>query len=351
VPITSQQRAWAAVALIFATVMALGVIYYRHLRKPLPVPTPGPAPDLIGQLPAKAPLIAFLDAAALRSRKDSSLIVALMAPSSGTEADADYKAFVKDTGFDYARDLDRAAVAVWPRNLAPTQQTVAQDRTLAIADGRFDQEKIEAYALDRHGRQQTRGSEHYYVVPGAPPVAFKFLSPSRILISSGPDPGELLHISNSGPRDAAAEDRISRVAGAPFFAVARTDTLPDSFYAPLRNSPQLAQLARSVQGVTLAGNPQGELLVVTLDAECSSMKDSLELSALVDGFRLVGSMALSDPKARGQMSREQASFLSDVIHRTRVTHQDKWVRLTLEITPEMLGSPAAAADPGAPAKH
>ena len=54
-------------------------------------------------------------------------------------------------------------------------------------------------------------------------------------------------------RDPAMQSRIHRVAGAPMFAVARTDRLPPSIYAPLHNSPQLEQIARSVQAITLAG--------------------------------------------------------------------------------------------------
>ena len=54
-------------------------------------------------------------------------------------------------------------------------------------------------------------------------------------------------------RDPAMQSRIQRVAGAPMFAVARTDRLPPSIYAPLHNSPQLEQIARSIQAITLAG--------------------------------------------------------------------------------------------------
>jgi len=348
-PLTPAKRAWIAVGVLLCLAIAAGALYFHRLQKPLPGQVPGAPPSLMSFLPPDAPVVAYIDVATLRASKDSALVGLLLTPAPKTQADAEYKIFVDGTGFDYTRDLDRAAVAVWPAGLAPTPESVQQDRTLAIADGHFDQEKIKSYALHLHGHEEASGSEHFFVVPGAPPVAFEFLSPTRIRIASGPDPGQILHTAASGASDAAMQERISRVAGAPLFAVARTDNLPDSFYAPLHNTAQLLHLVKSVQGLTLAAKPAGDLLSVTLDAECSSMKDSFELAALVDGFRMVGSIALQDPKTRQQMTREQASFLRDVLKRTLVTHQDKWVRLTLDITPQMLGSqPSSTTDPPAP---
>jgi hypothetical protein len=46
---------------------------------------------------------------------------------------------------------------------------------------------------------------------------------------------------------------------------------------------------------------------------------------------------LSDPKMRGQMTKEQAAFLAALAGQVKVTHQDHWVRMTLAVTPEMLG--------------
>jgi hypothetical protein len=54
---------------------------------------------------------------------------------------------------------------------------------------------------------------------------------------------------------------------------------------------------------------------------------------------MLGAMALSDPKTLGKIPREQAAFLEALIRKVNVTHQDNWVRLTLDITPEMLGVP------------
>jgi hypothetical protein len=136
--------------------------------------------------------------------------------------------------------------------------------------------------------------------------------------------------------------RVKSVAGAAIFAVARTDRLPASFYGSFKNSPQLDQLARSIRGLTLAGQPTGDDVNVALDAECDSITNAIKISTLLDTFRMVGSMALHDPKMRGQMTRQQAVFLASALSQTKITHQDKFVRLALRISPDMLGAPRTA---------
>jgi len=76
------------------------------------------------------------------------------------------------------------------------------------------------------------------------------------------------------------------------------------------------------------------------------MTNAVELSTVVDGLRMLGSMALADPKTRGQMSKEQFAFVNALLTQAKVTHQDKWVRLQLDITPAMLGPGSSSnADP------
>jgi len=59
-------------------------------------------------------------------------------------------------------------------------------------------------------------------------------------------------------------------------------------------------------------------------------------------------MALSDPRTRRQMTHEQYAFLEALINHATINHQNKVVRITLEITPEML---AAAPPPKPAASH
>ncbi len=303
-----------------------------------PAPAPaGPPPTIFSPLPATAPVIGFADVAALRYLQDTPLASVLGLAAPDPEQDRDYRRFVRDTGFDYTRDLDEVAVAYWPANLVQTSGGIGQNRILAVADGRFDQKKIDAYAL-RTGKIVKQGARSMYDVPGNPPVAFEFLSPTRIAIASGENALSLLTIANGPPNDPAMKDRIGRVASAPIFAVADTSKLPNSFYSSFQDSPQLEQLARSIRELTLAAQPSGDNINTIVDAQCDSLKNALEISTLLDGFRVIGRAELSDPNVRRQMTREQDRFLTGLLDHASITRNSNWIRLKFDVTPAMLAA-------------
>jgi hypothetical protein len=339
-PASATKRALVVMAALVCVAAAIAGVYLYRARRPLPAAaaSAGPVPNVLSELPPDAPGIAYLDVAALRRLQGSPLAAMLGLAGANPESDRDYADFVRRTGFDYTRDLDKAAITFWPAShISPPN---VFDREVAIADGRFDQPKIKAYAL-RTGHVVARGSESIYEVPGNPPVAFEFLSPTRIMLASGKDPASLLGPFKPGPRDPAIQALIDRVAAAPVFAVARTDNLPPTFYDNFHGAPQLEELARDIQGLTLAGQPKADDLQLALDGECNSMTHALEVSTLLDGFRMIGSMALSDPKTRREMTREQVALLTIFLSQAKITQQDRWVRIALNVTPSMLGSKAA----------
>jgi hypothetical protein len=345
--LSSTKRALVAVLVCLAA--AGGALYLHHSARPLPAASSGTAPGILDELPPDAPAVAYIDVAALRKLQNSSLADLLgltgTVPSGtrGQTMDPDYAQFVRGTGFDYTRDLDRTAIAFWPNDLTPAANDAGENPSLAIADGTFDERKIVAYALRVGGKSEVASGRTRYIVPGKPNVAFEFLSPTRIAIASGKRPEDLLNSPMNNTRavdDSASQARVQRVAGAPIFGVADTSRLPAVFYANFKNSPQLESLVRSIQALSLSGQPQGDQIHLALDAECSSMAKAIELSALLDTFRVFGAMSLSDPKMRRQMqmTREQAAFLEALIQQTKLSHQDRWVRITLDITPALLGA-------------
>ncbi len=338
---SATKRALIALAALFLLAAAVAGVYLYRARRPMPAAAPSilPVPSVLSELPPDAPGVAYLDVAALRKLQGSPLAAMLGLAGADPATDRDYANFVRGTGFDYTRDLDKAAIAFWPAS--HIAEASIFDRVVAIAEGRFDQPKIKAYAL-RMGNVVMHGSDAIYEVPGNPPTAFEFLSPARIILASGKNPASLLGPFKSGPRDPPIQALTDRVAAAPVFAVARTDNLPAAFYNNFSGSPQLEQLAHNIQGLTLVGQPKADDLQLALDAECDSMTHAIEMSTLLDGFRMIGSMALSDPKTRREMSRDQLALLSAVISQAKLTHQDRWVRLSLDVTPAMLGSKSAA---------
>jgi hypothetical protein len=349
-PLSSPKRALIAVVALLGLVGAAAAIYLVRMHRPLRGAHPGEPPNILAELPPDAPIIAYADVAALRKWHDVPLSAFSRLTAPGLREDREYLDFVRDTGFDFTRDLDKVALAAWPPSFGPQADSMGDSRIIAVADGRFDLEKIKAYAL-RSGKAVPRGTQALYEVPGNPPASILFLSATRIAIASGTHAdATLMARPGQGARDQKMQSRIDRVAGAPIFIVARTDNLPRGFYANMKNSPQLEHIVRSILGLSLAGQPDGDRVKLALDAECTSMKQALEIATLLDGFRLLASVALADPKTRLQMTKEQSAFLDALIDQTRVTHQDRWVRLSLDITPEMLGasSPAPSRHPSMP---
>lgn len=344
-PMSSTKRALMAVAILVCLLVAGVVLALYRLHRSSPLRPIGvisfvakPTPDILSQLPAQAPLIAYADVTALRNLPDSPLKALLGLAQNDANADREYKAFVRDTGFDYTRDLDKVSISYWPSSLAAGTVGITQNRALAIADGRFDPPKIKAYAL-RSGKVVTRGPQSVYEIPGDPPVAFAFLSPTRIALASGRNAVGLLPESNSSApsaREPVMEALIHRVSAAPLFAVLRTDALPNTFYSSLSNSPQLAQFARSVKDLSLASAPQGNAWDVAVDAECDSIRSAFEIATLLETSRMFGSMALNDPKTRAQMTKEQAEVLAALLREAKVTHEGVWVRVHFGITAEMM---------------
>jgi hypothetical protein len=339
VALTPKTRALISIAALLC-LAAIAAAWYLHGGRPPAAPAPahpGTPPSIFSELPATAPVIGYADVAAIRALQNTPLASVLGLAAPAPQQDREYRDFVRDTGFDYTRDLDKVAIAFWPSNLTQPASGIGQNRVLAVAEGRFDQQKITADAL-RTGKSFKDGSQTLYDVPGDPPVAFEFLSPTRILIASGQDPVGLLTTGGPAPNDAAIQARISRVAGAPIFAVARTVNLPKSFYPNFKNSPQFEQLARSIQEITLAAQPDGQNIHTVVDAECNSIKNAVYISTLADTFRIIGRAELGDPNVRLQMTKQQSEFLTGLLSNASVNRDSNWVRLAFNVTPTMLGT-------------
>jgi hypothetical protein len=325
--------ALALAALAGLVAVAAGVYLYRSHHAGAAIDG---VPDLVAELPADAPVIAYIDVAALRQLEGSTLATLLGLAESGPDQDREYRDFVRDTGFQYERDLDRAALAFWPQRTESSRAPQTND-VLAIASGRFDQPKIQAYAL-RSGAVVTSGKKSLYRIPGDPVVSFEFLSSTSVVLASGANVEAHLLATRSSGVGLPLRGLVSRVSSAPLFAAARADSLPESIYASLGQSPQVTEMVRSVQAFTLAGRPNGDDLDVVLDAQCESASSALELSTLLGGVRIFGSLALSNPKTNGRMTKEQAALLSAVLAGVEIRQEANWVRVSLAVTPAMLSA-------------
>jgi len=328
-----------AVAVVFAYLHHRKLVKQREaFDAPSPAPTTislsspqtssakAPGPDLIHQLPAGASAVVFMDVAALRASSFANEL-ANLAPTS--TQDPAYTEFVRDTGFDYSRDLDRAAIDFWPQTSSTS--------VLALAQGRFDEAKIERYAL-RYGRLVKIHNQKVYEVReqnSTRLIRFTFLSSNEIALADGPALPQVLGTANSQRLDSQMSARVGVVSGAPIYAVARTQDLPTDLGLDVSHSAQLAGLLRSVHAISASGRPAEDNLKIFASAECDSPLDALKLSTALQGLLWIGRAALADPKTQQQIG-PQWPALDTLLKAADITHNSRHVELRVEVTPQML---------------
>ena len=295
--------------------------------------------DLVHQLPAGASAIVYADVGQLRGSAFAKELAAL-APNSGE--DPQYTAFVRATGFDYSRDLDRAAMALWPHTAATT--------VVVIAEGRFDRKKIANCAL-QSGRVTKLDGDEVYEVPeqgSSRRVRFAFLASNRLVLADGPAFNALLKPAGANHLDPAMSARVAQVSNAAIFSVARTENLAQDIGIDESHDAQLARMLKSIRGVTLAGQPDASNFNIAANAECDSTVDALQLMTVLDGLRWMGRAELADPRVQQQIG-PQWRPLDEFLKAASLTHSGRTLRLRAQLTEQMLaiaaGSPAATISP------
>jgi hypothetical protein len=295
-----------------------------------------PAPDLLSAMPVGAATLIYVDLAAVRAssfyqhRADKGPIAV---------PDKNYSEFVRSTGFDFEKDLDRVAMATWP---APSAKEPR--RTVVIADGRFDRAKIRDYAK-REGKLDREEGREVFRFPADDQAhwnSITFLDDHRIAIVEGSSIGQLLasHEGNSSSDSAngpdPARERASRLDGAAAFMIARVPPVPDNFAAGGAQSAQLAALARSVQWISVAAAPDGDNVRVSLEGECATSADARQLQSALEVLRLFGRATLESPKTQQSMDPARLAVLESLLKAAEVTATAERVRILLEVTPDVL---------------
>src|SRR5580658_2129061 len=216
---SSGKRALLVVSILF--LIGAGVaFYFIHGFGKNPVLAPGAPPDLFSFVPPDAPLIVYGDVAAVKSSAAFAKGSVLFNP--GVAEDPIYRDFVDQTGFDYSRDLDRFVIAIWPNTESTSTVLAERLRLIAVADGRFDHQKIDIYAR-RVGKASDHSGRVIYETPSAiagKGISFTFLAPNRIAFAQAMGLDTVLNPATDSQQDAAMRERIGRVSGAQFFAVA-----------------------------------------------------------------------------------------------------------------------------------
>lgn len=291
--------------------------------------------DLLAAMPTDASAVIYFDLAELRS---SPFLAQVYQWAPRPQADVDYAQFVRDTGFDFERDLDRVAVAVEKHN--------AESVLFAVADGRFDRKKISAYAA-KFGNIAKRDGHEVFSVPvsgTSRQISFTLVNSSRILMTDDTDVAAYLG-AKRGEADAAEwRSRFERLAGSPIFAVIRQDagagsTLTAQAPGGLR-SPQLSALLDQLQWITLAGRPQNENLRVVAEGECAADATARQLADVLNGIVILAQAGLNDAKTRQQLDPAARDAYLELLKNADISKIDrgetKSVRVIIDLTPKFL---------------
>jgi len=293
--------------------------------------------DLLERMPADAVAVVFADVAELRS---APFVAKLFAWAPQPEPDEDYARFLNETGFLYERDLDRLAIAF--------EKTGQDSAFFAVADGRFDRQKISALT-NKSGTVEKRGGREIFSIPenGAKKIYLTFLRNDRIAITDRADLGQSLGGNNqsaNGPQE--WRSRFERLGGSPVFAVIRQDAAPGEALTEQApgdlSSPQLSTVLDQLQWITVAGKPDNDRLHVVAEGESSSEDTARQLADLLSGVLALAAAGLNDAKTRQQLDpslREAYLALLKSADVSKIDRGDtKAVRLVFEITPAFLES-------------
>lgn len=337
-----KKSAWLAWT---AAVLLLGaVVFYAYQR--LGGAT-SPRESALAAMPVDASAVLYADVAELRQ---SPFAAELYAWAPHPPVDSDYAQFLRDTGFDYERDLDRVAIATLKR---------AQDTTLfVVADGRFDQNKIGAYA-SQSGTHENRGGRQIFsvsVAGGPRKISFTFVRKNRIALTNDTDLIALLSPPAKGGDAKEWRERFTRLAGSPVFAVIRQDASAGSALASQApgglQSPQLSALLDQLQWITVAGKPEGDRLRVVTEGESGAEGPARQLADLLNGILVLAQAGLSGPKTRQQLDPQAREAYLEMLKGADVSRIDrgetKSVRLMFDVTPKFLAAARTAVVPVVP---
>lgn len=324
-------RMATAIVLVIAGVAAF-CAYQRYKPR-----GPSARADLLGMMPGDASAVLFIDAAELRN---APFVAQLFAWAPQPEPDEDYTQFLNETGFHYERDLDHVAIAI--------EKNGQDSAFFAVAEGRFDRQKLSALALKSGTAEKQKGYE-ILTVPesgAAKTLRFTFLGNDRIALTDHGDLAGTLNAKKRGDDAAEWRARFERLAGSPIFAVIRQDASPGealSTQAPGGfRSPQLSSALDQLQWITIAGKPENDGLRIVAEGECSSEETARQLADVMSGVLTLAEAGLNDARTRQQLDPSLREAYLELLKSVDVSKLDrgdtKSVRLTLEITPVFLES-------------
>ncbi len=298
---------------------------------------------MLALLPKDSSSVLFVDLAELRA---SAFLPSLYSLLPGPQSDPEYAAFIKETGFNYERDLTRVAASFQRKGQAYF--------FFAVADAKFDKQKIIAYS-SKNGKQEIKNGREVFSfkdASGTKNISLTFLSNGRITLTT--DPPAMNFPGPARPESSNADwsSRFERLAGSPVFLITRQDAALGAALAAHApgglQSPQLSSLLDQLSWVTVGAKPEGDGLRMVVEGECPSDAISAQLSDLLNGIVLLAQAGLNDAQTRKQLDPITREAFLELLKTADISKFDRGdahaVRLIFELTPKIL----SAAPPNQP---
>ncbi|MCP5116172.1 MAG: hypothetical protein GY953_35545 [bacterium] len=214
-------------------------------------------PQLVRHLPEGEGVVLYIDLSTLR---DGGLLDLLLRAE--VEEESEYRRFVRDTGFDYAEDLDGAAVAFHP------------GETFLVLQGRFRWGRLVDYAEERGGDCYNG----FCKMPGSEPnreISFFALSPMVLAMAVSRDPWAALTLSSTGHRE------LAETPEAPLWMMMSGKALKRSAWLPA-GTRSFVSAMEDAGLVTLSVEPNDTDFEARLKVDCDSETQAQELTAQME---------------------------------------------------------------------
>jgi hypothetical protein len=209
---------------------------------------------LLRRMPAEDALVAYIDFSELRRGG----ILQLLDGSKAGE-DPEYRSFVRQTQFDYKKDLDAAIVA-----FAPTGRFL-------LLKGRFDWKSLRAYVESQNGQCVNS----FCRMTGSTPerrISFFPLRSNLMALAVSPDESAALRLNSA----ASGPDR--QVPAAPVWLSVPTSMLKSGDSLPAGTRMFATGMERA-ETVTLAFAPEGHGLAARLEVRCRDERNAADLAS------------------------------------------------------------------------
>ena len=329
----------AGVAVI---VLAAGVGGYA-LTGGAPAAPKGGCPALVSLAPYAANFVAYGDLGTLRNSSLAHQLSSNSTSATRSPLPKEYQDFISATDFHVERDLDHVML----------EGSIESAAGGLILEGRFDQEKISAYAA-KLGSKTHYDSGDVYLFPthtATGTVALMILNPNRIAITMGKSAetqalilADAARRSNSSSHEEMCE-RAERVSGAPFFMVGDIPKSGMMAMAALSagNNGGAADLIQSLQGWDFATWTDHDNLRIEFEGEYASRLDALKARIAFEKVRSSIQKAQAEAKSAAAANSPVGPALDSLVKNFGVALDGRYLRMSTSLSQSDLESLQRAA--------